>query len=63
MTKQVIRKLVEEAMNVSAFEVALVEIISEELDPRGVARAFWDQYEDEIIEAAAEVAAEGILPF
>ena len=63
MTKQVIRKLVEEAMNVRAVEEALVEIISEELDPRGVARVIWDQWEDEIIEAAAEVAAEEILPF
>lgn len=63
MTKQVIRKAVEEALNISAVEVALVDIIGDELDPRGIARAIWDQYEDEIIEAAAEVAAESILPF
>ena len=63
MTKPVIRKLLEEAMNITAVEEALVEIISEELDPRGVARVLWDQWEDEIIETAAEVAAEAFLPF
>lgn len=63
MTKQVIRKIVEEALNISAVEEALIEIISDELDPRGIARAVWDQYKYEIIEAAAEVAAESILPF
>ena len=63
MTKEAIRKVVEEALSISAVEDELVEIISDELDPRGIARAIWDQYEDEIIEAAAEVAAECILPF
>lgn len=63
MTKDAIRKVVEEALNISAVEEELVEIIADELDPRGIARAIWDQYEDEIIEAAAEVAAESILPF
>lgn len=63
MTKEAIRKVVEEALNISAVERELIEIISDELDPRGIARAIWDQYEDEIIEAAAEVAAESILPF
>ena len=63
MTKQVIRKLIEEAMNVTAVEEALVEIIYKELDPQAVAWAIWDQWEDEIIAAAAEVADESILPF
>lgn len=63
MTKDAIRKIVEEALNISAVEEELVDIIGDELDPRGIARAIWDQYEDEIIEAAAEVAAESILPF
>jgi hypothetical protein len=63
MTKDVLHKLVSEALNISAVEQELIEIIADELDPRGIARAIWDQYEDEIIEAAAEVAAEEILPF
>ena len=63
MTKQVIRKIAEEALNISAVEDALVEIAKEELCPCCIATAIWDMYEDEIIEAAAEVAAESLLPF
>ena len=63
MTKEAIRKIVEEALNISDVERDLIEIVSDELDPRGIARAIWDMYEDEIIEAAAEVAAESLLPF
>jgi hypothetical protein len=63
MTKDVLRRLVWEALNISAVEEELVEFIAVGLNPRGIARAIWDQYEDEIIEAAAEVAAEEILPF
>lgn len=63
MTKDVLHKLVSEALDISEVEEELVEFISVGLSPRGIARAIWDQYEDEIIEAAAEVAAEEILPF
>jgi hypothetical protein len=63
MTDQVIRKAVEEALNISAVEKALVEIISDELDPRGIAQVIWTMYGVDILEAAAEVAAESLLPF
>ena len=63
MTKEAIRKFVEEALNISAVEDALVKILSNELDPQDIAREIWDMYEDEIIEAAAGVAAESFLPF
>ena len=63
MTKEAIRKVVEEALNISAVEDALVKILSNELDPQDIAREIWDMYEDEIIEAAAGVAAESFLPF
>lgn len=63
MTKEAIRKIVEEALNISAVEKELVEIISGELDPRGIAQVIWAMYEAEIIEEAAEVTAESLLPF
>ena len=63
MTKDAIRKIVEEALNISAVEEDLIALISVDLDTGTVAKALWDQYEDEIIEVAAEVAAESILPF
>jgi hypothetical protein len=63
MTKDAIRKVVEEALNISAVEEELVDIISDELDPRGIAQVIWTMYGVDILEAAAEVAAESLLPF
>ena len=63
MTKQVIRKIAEEALNISAVEEALVEIAKEELCPCCIATVIWELCREEIIEAVAEVAVEKFLPF
>jgi hypothetical protein len=63
MTDQVIRKLLEEALNLSYIEERLVEIIGDNLDQEAIAQDIWDAWEDEITAKAAEVAAEEILPF
>lgn len=63
MTEQVMRKLIGDALNISAIEEELVEIIRDNLDPEAIAKEIWDTWQDEIIEQAAQVAAEEFLPF
>ena len=63
MTNQVMRRLIEEALNLSAVEEALKEIIENKLDPAAVAQEIWDTWQDELTTVAAEVAAEDLLPF
>ena len=63
MTNQAIRRLVENAINLSAVEEALIEIISVNLDHEAIAQEIWATWEDEITTKAAEIAAEEILPF
>ena len=58
MTKDVIKRLVADALNISTIEEYLIEIISDKVNYHTIAEAIWDQYENEIIEAAEE-----ILPF
>lgn len=63
MTEEAMRKLVEEALNLTEIEEHLIRIIAQNLDPEAVAQEIWDTWEDELTSKAAEVAAEEILPF
>lgn len=63
MTREVMRKLVEEAINLTEIEEHLIEIIAKNLDTRTVAEEIWELWKADLTTVAAEVAAEEILPF
>ena len=69
MTKDVIHRIVSEALTISLerrsieIEEQLIQIISHELTPRGIAEAVWEQYKEEMVAEAVKIAAEQILPF
>jgi histone H3/H4 len=63
MTKDAMRRLVREAIDTTEVENSLIEIIQEHLDIDEIAQKIWENWESELTEAAAEVAAEEILPF
>jgi hypothetical protein len=46
MTEQVMRRLLGEALDLSAVEEALKELIRENLDPAAVAQEIWDTWQD-----------------
>ncbi len=63
MTKEAMRRLVREAIDTTEVENSLIVIIQEHLDIDEIAQKIWRNWESELTEAAAEVAAEEILPF
>jgi hypothetical protein len=63
MTKEVMRRLVRECLDLDQVEEHLKEIIQQELNYPAIARKIWETWQDELLEEAAKMTAEELLPF
>ena len=63
MTKEAMRRLIQDAYSMSRAEEAICEELARRLDYEAIAETIVDLYESELMELAADIIAEEVLPF
>lgn len=63
MTKEAMRRLIQDAYSMSRAEEAICEELAQRLDYAAIAETIVDRYESEFMELATDIIAEEVLPF